>query len=376
MARQTKKNYRNKSKIGKRKLRQTYKNKKIRKKYLGGLHHIQQGDRIGVGNCRAHAFARCIYRICKDYEVIVPDTNEPIPNPKSGDYPYNEYIKITSQVERKRVNNKNELSIEDFSEISKDENITFDQYNKCHRMVLLQRTVYFTLLPIINYWFYFKLGGDDELFNYYPLKISDSNINKIINDQDKNGYFYGFNRWLKNVTNDVYRLLSEDSMFKIIDEQTKQLKGKSPIDYDKDEARRVLIHQLDKYNKLLHNITTKLGNKYIYMRYYGVDEYLETHSRNDIEVKNKIYGMIRIKRNYEIMFPGTRNKYPSFFSFGWHIMPLTSIKENENNTNNVDVTFKNSWLEIKDTHTTTENIEKRHFRKFVGSFSILGFTVK
>ena len=101
----------------KRQSKKAYKNKKTRKisqkKYLGGLHTAYQEN---IDNCHSHAIARCIYRICKDYKVIVPGTDN-TPTPASPDSKhFDDYIKIKEMLRKNEItidNNKYKMSVVD-----------------------------------------------------------------------------------------------------------------------------------------------------------------------------------------------------------------------------------------------------------------------
>ena len=218
----TRKPYKNdiKARTNTRKLQtqiRSVKNKKYLKKYLGGLHSIVQE----VGNCTAHAITRCIYRICKDHNVIIPGKHIAVPQ--------------TPQTPQTPPTPEHDTQIEED-----------------------QRLVYFTLLPIITYYVYATnkrfdpIYYIDENLNYNDSFSELFNEEFILNDYDKKTivknteYFIRFNKSLGN---------------------------------NIDNPLSLLEIQLTAFNNLTKNLREALNDKKIHFKIYSVDKYINTDQK-------------------------------------------------------------------------------------------------
>lgn len=248
--------------------RRSHKHKKYpKKKYLGGLRAIRQE----TGNCHAHAIARCIYRICKDYRVMIPGTDKETP---------------------KTPTDKSEF----------DKQIEDDQL-----------LVYFTLLPIVTYFIYIlrpdmnvnfdpldtdkfvdhlsTLGtNEDALFNK-EFTITDDDKNKIVRSKN---YFKQFNKEIINrsINYDKEFLdqhfhnveINRDPEFvqKTNEHQQKKLEENAKINQyldDNAQTNKLLTKQLAEFNALTKNLREALQGKLIHYKQYSVDDYMNTEKK-------------------------------------------------------------------------------------------------
>lgn len=280
--------------------RRSRKHKKYpKKKYLGGLHTVNQK----IGNCSAHAITRCIYRICRDYEVIIPGTNRVVPKTPDNSEHFDAYV------ERRKLSKEDQDKKEDKKEEEKEEDQeTFEEYKQIEDD---QRLVYFTLLPIITYSSYIieKYKSESELYNILFNKtynISDESKKNIIKQEE---YFKKFNKKLAE-QNGISSELSDMDL---------------------------LNKQLQDFNALTGNLQNKLRNnrKGIHYNIYSLDQYI-----NNFE---KIYGVLSVsgeKKMNEIFYD---DGYWESDPLDSHSVAITTIKEVENDNTKVKIEYKNTW---------------------------------
>ena len=210
--------------------RRSRKNKKYAKKYLGGLYTASQGK---IGNCNAHAIARCIYRICKEYKVI-PGINTPTPATiNSTDYDKG---------------------------IEKNQNI-----------------VYFTLLPIITYFVYIIHDGKEYTIT---MKLSNAGTHEY-NTVDNISCLFNDKFAIKDKDKD--KVLNNEEYFKNFNQY---LKTYSEIKYDDLNDTQLLNKQLNDFNALTANLRNQLEGKRIHYKQYNVDDYVNEPTK---------YGFLKVK---------------------------------------------------------------------------------
>ena len=288
--------------------RRSRKHKKYpKKKYLGGLHPVTQENNK---NCTAHATSRCIYRICKDYEVIIPGTEPPRAVPKTPT--------VGSEYDK---------------QIADD-----------------QRLVYFTLLPIITYFVYILKREPKENFDKDPMDESYTNdyIDYILLHSFSPPVFinnYLFRQECEIFDDDMNQIISNHQYFKVFntkdftisdphildtisDKDILEMANKDTVynqpsveQLSDDEKKDLIRKQLHDFNALTKNLRIALNNKNKMIHYnkYSLDDYMVN--------KSDIYGIL---------------SYRKFYSEDMIVRHSVTINDIEKKDNRVYITVKDT----------------------------------
>lgn len=326
-----------KAKNNTRKLRtqdRSIKNKKYPKKYLGGLHSM---DLEKNGNIDAHAITRCIYRICKKYQVSIPGTTENLRRSSAGPYdgpddgPDDDSYDSDDSDDSDDPNDS--LFFDDWVKIKKGEKevesltqgqkIDLYEYEQIYNT---QRSVYFILLPIITYYIVF-------FDKYYSIYIDPEKFTYEFYDMLSPSIFHKPAEILED-----YKLsLINDPVF----ENMKNYLVEKKIINSYGNNLELLNKQLRDFNDLTENLRNKIANnKKINFKLYDLDEYL----RN----KTNIYGYIHVKGDQLNRILGKTNNGEE-----GHTVAITDITEEKT----PDITEEKTPSLIKITYKDTEGID-------------------